>query len=377
MNKDIKKLIYLLNESLFDDDELFDLDSDSLYDDKTLTDAYKANIYSVIIPILGTDKPRGWKKVKDEHNEDILFYEKKGLGACAGWHEKAVGNVIEKLKDNGFKEYNNAQFPVAVMYKFNNLKQWEKSSKFPKYIGNYNWVYRQNHKFTNDMYKKYEDDFQKILTYPEYVQKLFYNDDHNKCVYLSPDQGIALIIKDSHYTLDELSQPDYTYTSTFFQAILKLTGEVYYSDMAHKEKTDLLNKHKDIKRRIDMLQVPYNKLHDHNFKIFKLNTEGYPYSIKYFKWNSEISKMPKSLSKLNIPRIIYDLFKHKGFQPVQQFDKEDDKSEIELLNNCLSIKAYKNIKTKDMPKGTDSCLIIELTGYLKDHYTNLYLNNKK
>ena len=50
---------------------------------------------------------------------------------------------------------------------------------------------------------------------------------------------------------------------------------------------------------------------------------------------------------------------------------------MELLNNCLSIKVYKNIKTKDMPEGTDSCLIIELTGYLKDHYTNLYLNDKK
>ena len=301
MNKDIKELIYLLNESLFDDDELFNLDNDSMYDEKTFTEAYKANIYSVIIPILGTDKPRGWKKVKDEHNEDIIFYEKKGF--YVAWPGKVVDNVIEKLKDNGFKEYNNAEFPVAVMYKFNDLKQWEKSSKFPKYMGNHYYSYGQYHKFSNNTYQKYKEDFQKILTYPEYVQKLFYNDDHNKRVYLSPDQGIALILRDSHYTLDELSQPNYT--SRIWQAILKLTGEVFYSDMANKEKTDLLNKHKDIKRRIDMLQVPYNKLHDQNFKKFKLNTEGYPYSIKYFNWNNEISKMPKSLSKLNIPRIIY------------------------------------------------------------------------
>ena len=83
-----------------------------------------------------------------------------------------------------------------------------------------------------------------------------------------------------------------------------------------------------------------------------------------------------TLKQKNIPYCVYYFIKYGHFNYVQKFEKEDDNSIYELIKNSISIKIYKNIPKNinniNIPKNMDSCMILELTGYLKDYYEEFF-----
>ena len=367
MNKQIKELMYILNESVFDSD-LFDINDESLIDDDIYMQQYYANIYTLMIPILGTDKPRGWKKVKDEDNKDILMYEHSGWASAinAG---KYVTNVTNLLEQHNYKKYHNTSFPIATMYKYKSLTDWEKSRHFPELYKTNNYPYRFNHKFTTVQQNKYAEQYKIFQTYPDMIKDMFYNDDTIKIIYMSPDNGIVCLIKDFIETEEYYTK----HVSDRIIAIIKLTGKVQYGDMTSDDRQKLLDDKKIFNKKISILKSKYNA--STYFSIYDLDSEGYPYSIYYFNWKDEVNKLPAVRKKFQIPELIYYLYKYKKFQPVQKYDYDDPNSIMELTRDSIIIKIYKDIP--NAPSGKDSCMKLELTGYLKEHYKNLYLTNKK
>ena len=66
---------------------------------------------------------------------------------------------------------------------------------------------------------------------------------------------------------------------------------------------------------------------------------------------------------------------HISYLRASGYDYDDPNSIMELTRDSIIIKIYKDIP--NAPSGKDSCMKLELTGYLKEHYKNLYLTNKK
>ena len=363
MINDIKELIQLLNEStfsdLFDDDpDLFDNEFDVITDEAS-KNYYQANLYNVLLPILGTDKPRAWKKAKNENNEDILIYQNKKSADKI----KYISDVENLLKKHNFKEYTNACVPLAYKEGYINLK---------KFNDKYNYLY--NPAFWTE---RYNIDLKRLSTYPQFIVNYFKKDESYKTILISEDNGIIYTFQSSYYTTDY-----YKYKLYWCKAEIKLTGEVLYQDMSNKERDNILATNKNKKQRIDILRISYNKLcsNSYYFKEYNINSEGFPYSIYYFNWAKEVNRSNKSLKQKNIPYCVYYFIKYGHFNYVQKFEKEDDNSIYELIKNSISIKIYKNISQNinntNIPKNMDSCMILELTGYLKDYYEEFFNNNK-
>ena len=361
MINDIKELIQLLNENtfsnLFDDPDMFDNEFDVITDEAS-KNIYQANLYNVILPILGTDKPRAWKKAKNENNEDILIYQSKKT--CD--KPKIITNVEDILKQHNFKEYYNVCIPDAYKEGYTNLTLFNKKYPYFYYLTRYQ--------------EKYNYDLNRLKTYPKFILQYFKKDPTYKVILLSEDNGIIYTFQNTYNTKDYYNKQLY-----WCKAEIKLTGEVLYQDLSNKERDNILTTNKDKKQRIDILRIPYNKLCKSflYFKEFNINSEGFPYSIYYFNWITEVKKSNKSLEQKNIPYCVYYFIKYGHFNYVQKFEKEDDNSIYELTKNSISIKIYKNIhqniNNTNIPKNMDSCMILELTGYLKDYYEEFF-NNK-
>ena len=372
MNKYIKELMQIINENAFSDlfsDDVFD-DEFDIMDIKSSKTIYQATLGDVLIPVLGTDKPRGWKKVKvkdDDNNTEILVYKNS---YTYGIH-KYVQDVIDALKNHNYQEYKNTCVPIATQYHFSNLNDFFKSKNknLIDYIAKYN---RYTLSYKQDITKRYANEYKKLLKYPNIVKNLFLSDASYDLILLSPDNGVIFTLQTSANTMVSFSYYDY-----WHQAEIKFTGEVSYQNMDKIEKKDILDKNK----QINILKSAFNKAHKGRVYFsnsdFNLDSDGYPYAIVYFNWKKEVYKGPKYLQKKNIPYSLYYLISTGHFHLLQKFEKEDDNSTYEITKDSVIIKYYYNInKTDNVPEGMDSCMILELTGYLKDYYEQLYLKKK-
>lgn len=373
MNKYIKELMQIINENAFSDlftDKMFD-DEFDIMDIKGAKSAFQTTLGDVLLPILGVEKPRGWKKVKvngDDNNKEILIYKNT---TSYGIH-KYVKDVIDAFKSHNFIEYKNTCVPIATQYHFSNLNDFFKSKnkKLIDYIAKYNSYtlsYRQA------ITKKYANEYKELLKYPNIVKNLFLSDASYELILLSPDNGVIFTLQRSVNTMISFSYYDY-----WQQAEIKFTGEELYQDIDKSERKDILDKTK----LLNVLKSAYNKACNLRSYFaqskFDLDSDGYPYAITYFNWKKDVYKGPKYLYKKNIPESLYHLISTGHFHLLQKFEKEDDNSIYEITKDSVIIKYYYNInKTDNVPEGMDSCMILELTGYMKDYYEQILIKNKK
>ena len=356
MNKVIKYLIESF-EDLFKD--LYD---EQDYNDSTFTDIFKNNIFDLLIHLLGIDKPRGWKKEKINNEECLTI--------SMDWkHDstvlpKYVENVVNELMDKNFKEYRSF-FNFAYSNNYKNLLDYQ-NPKVRTTTYDYTKLQKDN--------KKYLNELKQLKSAPQYVQNLFKNNETYRRIWLSEDSGIVVIYEDNLY-LDN----DFTWKTRLYnkcKATIKLTGLVNYTAILDTTNNkNIIKNTKEQNKKITILKTAIREQTQtlfKYFKLFKLDNEGYPISIYKFNWDDEVKSGIAKYKKLNLPGFINKIFNHSSFEFVPKFEKEDPNSFMELNTDKLNIKIYKQVFNEH----DDSYMIIELGGFFKEQYKNIYLNKE-
>lgn len=373
MKKNIYKLLNLYESfsDLFDDDILSDDDTTGAID-SDLSSKFAANdLKSVMVNILGTDKPRAWKYSKDKDDKQILTHESK----VSYGTDKYTDDVINMLKNKGFIEYRPSNNPYA----FVNNVDYIKGLKF--HWPNYN-VPSPGEPMYNS-YKKDIDDYNNWVTniypqMPEIVQDIFKHDINCTKILLSEDEGIILLVY--RYKVNDRLYSSYRYISE-----IKLTGKVVYDEKEDKEQSTIIKNTKDRNQRISFLKNRYRKLGAYIdfIKYFDLDKNNEPYGIMYFNWNKSIncSKLSK---QYKIPVFLLWLLQ-KEIYPLNNIEKEDDEATYELTANGLTFDFYAMIETSganNENKATkpvtiknaepNSCIVLKLSDYQLEHYHDIF-----
>lgn len=380
MKKNIYNLLKLF-ESFSDlfDDILSDETTGSINTD--LTARFVENdLKSIVVDLLGIDKPRGWKYEKINNKEVLVHRGRKG-----SLHpDKVLEDMMYALKKKKFNVYRVSNCPYAFV---NNLSFYDGECKKKESLGLINPLPPRNSvMYAQCGYLKQEQEYDnwvnKIFpSMPEIVQECFRTDPTYKMILLSEDEGIML-----SYQLPSGCGIRYNYYESTFTAILKLTGKVLYVEKDDNKQKDIITKTKDINKRISFLKSRYKKLDTLNIirdNSFYLDDKNEPYGIVYFNWKRQVNLCKKS-KEYNIPTLLIWLLQ-KNIYPLNDIEKDDDNAVYELTKNGLSFYFYKNIGPELLkqysPENTerysignkiDSCVIVRLTDEALEHFHDIF-----
>lgn len=380
----MKKNIYNLLKLFESFSDLFD---DILSDETTgsintaLTARFVENdLKSIVVDLLGIDKPRGWKYEKINNKEVLVHRGRKG-----SLHpDKVLEDMMYALKKKKFNVYRVSNCPYAFV---NNLSFYDGECKKKEALGLINPLPPRNSvMYAQCGYLKQEQEYDnwvnKIFpSMPEIVQECFRTDPTYKMILLSEDEGIML-----SYQLPSGCGIRYNYYESTFTAILKLTGKVIYVEKDDNKQKDIITKTKDINKRISFLKSRYKKLDTLNIirdNSFYLDDKNEPYGIVYFNWKRQVNLCKKS-KEYNIPTLLIWLLQ-KNIYPLNDIEKDDDDAVYELTKNGLSFYFYKNIGPELLkqcsPENTerysignkiDSCVIVRLTDETLEHFHDIF-----
>lgn len=380
MKKNIYKLlkIYESFSDLFDDDILVDDEKASGSMDDELSNKIASNdLKSVMVNLLGVDKPRAWQYSKDKEGNQILIHESK----VSYGTDKYTDDVINALKNKGFIEYKPSNNPWAFVNDIDYIKGLKIS--WPNYE-----VPSPGEPMYNS-YKKDMDDYNNWVTniysrMPEIVQDIFKHDIDCTKILLSEDEGIILFTH--RYKVDPSNIS--FYSSYRYVSEIKLTGKVIYDEKENDEQNNIIKSTKDKNARISFLKARYKKVVgtgiNQFIKYFDLDKNNEPYGIMYFNWNKSIN-CAKVSKQYKIPVFLLWLLQ-KGIYPLNDLEQDDDKADYELTDNGLTFDFYSMIDTRyannentenNYPIGLrnttpDSCITVKLSDYQLEHYHDIF-----
>lgn len=378
MKKNIYNLLKLFESfsDLFDDDILAD---DDITSDLSRKFA-RNNLKPIVVDLLGIDKPRGWKYEKINNKEVLVHRGRKG----SFYPDKVLDDMMDALKKKKFNVYKVSNCPYAFV---NNLSFYDGKQKEKDYYGlTATLPPRNSVMYAYFGYLKQENEYDIWVnhlfpTMPEIVQDCFRNDPTYKTILLSEDEGIMLT-----YQSPSGSGIEFDYDESTFTAILKLTDKVLYDEKDDNKQKDIINKTKDINKRISFLKSRYKKLGTLNViknNSFYIDDKNEPYGIVYFNWKRQVNLCKKS-KEYNIPTLLIWLLQ-KNIYPLNDIEKDDDNAVYELTKNGLSFYFYKNIGPEllkqcssenterySMGDKIDSCVIVKLTDETLDHFHDIF-----
>lgn len=378
MKKNIYNLLKLFESfsDLFDDDILVD---DDITSDLSRKFA-RNNLKPIVVDLLGIDKPRGWKYEKINNKEVLVHRGRKG----SFYPDKVLDDMMDALKKKKFNVYKVSNCPYAFV---NNLSFYDGKQKEKDYYGlTATLPPRNSVMYAYFGYLKQENEYDIWVnhlfpTMPEIVQDCFRNDPTYKTILLSEDEGIMLT-----YQSPSGSGIEFDYDESTFTAILKLTDKVLYDEKDDNKQKDIINKTKDINKRISFLKSRYKKLGTLNViknNSFYIDDKNEPYGIVYFNWKRQVNLCKKS-KEYNIPTLLIWLLQ-KNIYPLNDIEKDDDNAVYELTKNGLSFYFYKNIGPEllkqcssenterySMGDKIDSCVIVKLTDETLDHFHDIF-----
>lgn len=380
MKKNIYNLLKLFESysDLFDDDILSDETTGSI--DTDLSARFAENdLKSIVVDLIGIDKPRGWKYEKINNKEVLVHRGKKG----SLYPDKVLDDMMYVLKKKKFNVYKVSNCPYAFV---NNLSFYDGKDKERDAFGLRAPLPQRNSQEYIDygylsIEREYDNWVNKIFPQmPEIVQDCFRNDPTYKTILLSEDEGIML-----SYQSPVNSGIPYNYSVSTFTAILKLTGKVIYEEKDDNKQKDIINKTKDINKRISFLKSRYKKLGILNVirnNSFYLDDKNEPYGIVYFNWRHQVNLCKKS-KEYNIPTLLIWLLQ-KNIYSLNDIEK-DDNAVYELTKNGLTFYFYKNINLEMLSKCNiintdkycirdkiDSCVIVKLTDETLEHFHDIF-----
>lgn len=378
MKKNIYKLLKLYESfsDLFDDDILGNDETSGSMDDELSNKIASNDLKSVIVNLLGVDKPRAWKYSKDKEGKQILIHESK----ISYGTDKYTDNVINDLKNKGFIEYNPSNNPDAFVNDIDYIKGLKK--RWP----NYNVPSPGE-----PMYNSYKADIDKYNNWvtniyprmPEIVQNIFKHDIDCTEILLSEDEGVILLTH--RYKVDTGVS---FYSSYRYVTEIKLTDKVIYDEKEDDEQNNIIKQTKDKNTRLSFLKARYKKAVGTGtiqfIKYFDLDKNNEPYGIMYFNWNKSIN-CAKVAKQYKIPVFLLWLLQ-KGIYPLNDLEKEDDKADYELTANGLTFDFYSMIDTRyannentenKYPIGLrntepNSCITVKLSDYQLEHYHDIF-----
>lgn len=382
MKKNIYNLLTLFEafSDLFDDDILSDKTAGSI--DTDLSARFAENeLKPIVVDLLGIDKLRGWKYETINNKEVLVHRGRKG----SLYPDKAIQDMANALKNKKFKVYKASICPYAFV---NNLSFYDGKNKEKDYRGIIRKLPPHNSKLYVELgYLRYEEDYNNWVnniypTMPEIVQDCFRKDPTYKTILLSDDEGIMLSLQTPSGCGKE-----YNYNESTFTGILRLTGKVIYEEKDDNKQKDIINKTKDINKRISFLKSRYKKLGSLNIinpNSFYIDSKNEPYGIVYFNWKEEVS-FCKNSKEYNIPRFLIWLLQ-KNIYPLNDIEKDDDNAIYELTKNGLTFYFYKNIsnemrnkcnkndidKCHHMFATIDSCIVVRLTDETLEYYHDIF-----
>ena len=353
--------IKLLIENLFDDDldSLLDLNNneDNIFNSDAAKRAYQVDFYDKMVELLGTDKPRGWKKLKDKDGNQILQYKQNPNGR---YIYSYVNNVLNILQEHNFKilQFKNRYSHFAYYYGFTDFRKFIKDKRFIHEFEHY-----AEH-FIDRCVDEYKQDLIEIQKFPLFVQNILKNNQYIEKLAISPDNGIIFTLESSFDII--VKTQHYWSNDTIHIATLKFTNEVLYKDIKDVDKT--LKNNKDNEKKISYLTAKLNKtgLIGSYYGIrftYKIDSDGYPCGIYKFDWKKELLSATNAFKKYNIPKVVETIYK-KGFHYVPVYEKEDENSIFEFQKDSLLVKIYKN--------GNEGIVYVCLTDYLKEHYKKIF-----
>lgn len=378
MKKNIYNLLKLFESfsDLFDDDILADDDITSDLSRKFAEN----NLKSIVVDILGIDKPRGWKYEKINNKEVLVHRGRKG----SFYPDKVLDDMMDALKKKKFNVYKVSNCPYAFV---NNLSFYDgKQKEKDCYRLTASLPPRDSVMYAYFGYLKQEHEYDIWVnhlfpTMPEIVQDCFRNDPTYKTILLSEDEGIMLT-----YQSPSGSGIEFDYDESTFTAILKLTGKVLYDEKDDNKQKDIINKTKDINKRISFLKSRYKKLGTLNViknNSFYIDDKNEPYGIVYFNWKRQVT-LCKNSKEYNIPTLLIWLLQ-KNIYPLNDIEKDDDNAVYELTKNGLSFYFYKNIGPELLSKCSsedterysmgnkiDSCVIVRLTDETLEYFHDIF-----
>ena len=381
MKKNIYNLLKLFESfsDLFNDDILSDETTGSI--DTDLSSRFAENdLKPIVVDLLGIDKPRGWKYEKINNKEVLVHRGRKG----SLYPDKVLEDMMDALNKKKFNLYIVSNCPYAFV---NNLSFYDGKYKEKESLGlTRRLPPKDSQLYVSGGYLKLEHEYDnwvnKIFpSMPEIVQECFRNDPTYKTILLSEDEGIML----SYQSPSGCGIP-YNYNESTFTAILKLTGKVLYDEKDDNNQKDIINKTKDINKRISFLKSRYKKLGTLNVirdNSFYLDDKNEPYGIVYFNWKRQVNLCQKS-KEYNIPTLLIWLLQ-KNIYPLNDIEKDDDNAVYELTKNGLSFYFYKNIGPEllkqcssenterySMGNKIDSCVIVRLTDETLEYFHDIF-----
>lgn len=381
MKKNIYNLLKLFESfsDLFDDDILSDETTGSI--DTDLSARFTENdLKPIVVDLLGIDKPRSWKYEKINNKEVLVHRGRKG----SLYPDKALEDMMDVLKKKKFNVYRVSNCPYAFV---NNLSFYDGKQKEKDCYGlTATLPPRNSVMYAYFGYLKQENEYDIWVnhlfpTMPEIVQDCFRNDPTYKTILLSEDEGIMLT-----YQSPSRSGIEFDYDESTFTAILKLTDKVLYDEKDDNKQKDIINKTKDINKRISFLKSRYKKLGTLNViknNSFYIDDKNEPYGIVYFNWKRQVNLCKKS-KEYNIPTLLIWLLQ-KNIYPLNDIEKDDDNAVYELTKNGLSFYFYKNIGPEllkqcssentdrySIDNKIDSCVIVRLTDETLEHFHDIF-----
>lgn len=378
MKKNIYKLLKLYESfsDLFDDDILGNDETSGSMDDELSNKIASNDLKSVIINLLGIDKPRAWKYSKDKEGKQILIHESKVPYGT----DKYTDNVINDLKNKGFIEYNPSNNPDAFVNDIDYIKGLKK--RWPNYnVPSPGEPMYNSYKADIDSYNNWVSNIYPRM--PEVVQDIFKHDINCTEILLSKDEGIILLTH--HYKVDNTGVS--FYSSYRYVSEIKLTGKVIYDEKEDDEQNNIIKVTKDKNARLSFLKARYKKAVGTGIsqfiKYFDLDKNNEPYGIMYFNWNKSIN-CAKVAKQYKIPVFLLWLLQ-KGIYPLNELEKEDDKADYELTANGLTFDFYSMIDTRyandenttlyltGLANTTpNSCITVKLSDYQLEQYHDIF-----
>lgn len=381
MNKAIKRLVeslYKFNPADYEED----------LEDEILDQAKKLiapSIPELLYSLYNIDSiPNKWKTEKDPKTGFInLYYTYRD-----GWygdlaHMTDVGKrlVTQLIVTGNFTKYSASADPYAHVYKkdirsirngWDSVKQREREKK---------------------QLKKWEEE---SLSFPIIIQNYFNSDPKYKTIWISPDQGILIIIENGYDTA-YLSQDE---VRDGAKVTIKLSGVVSY-EIPERVKDE--NKYKQFVKKQSFFDNYLTKSLDSHGDVhtsgeikkyicryFMVTKQNEPVYIAFFNMDNMIELAQAYLKPKRIPTILAVLVS-KGFNVLSQYEKDDRSSKYELFRDCIHIYIYDiipenmkkyinqqtiifphNTKDKSKLKDPDHLLIVKLDSYAQDMYDEIF-----
>ena len=351
--------IKLLIESLFDDDleDLLNLDDNenNILNTEGAKRLYQVDFYDKMIELLGTDKPRAWKKMTDKNNNKILCYKEINNN----YQQKYVKDVERLLEDKGFKFFKpNSYFFGYIFYEGLTFKQFYQKHKNAGY-----------YRFTNaDRIKHYEqeynNDLKELQKFPTFIQDYFKETPTLQYIGISEDEGIIFL----KYRVLDFAR---WYSSSDNEAIIKFTNKVIYEDVENA--SEILKSNKEKEKQIYVLKSKCKKFIGYNSIVYNIDKNNMPVGIIKFNWAREIAWSPKKMQQNDIPHVVYSIYK-KGFEYIPSYEKTHENAIYEFQKDSILLSVYKKVKKipENDTKTYDSYICLQLTGYLEEYYKKLF-----